>query len=167
MVVDPGEELANLDAGLADRTVTNARRGCPPLRERLPLVERCGCDHRAHLASIADRRVGLRPLLVAYGDAAGPDFDARFFGTRKKARSIVARPVLRSTAPMEVVMRTSLRRSREAKRHRSRKHAFEIDFRCRTTDKGSQVRRAHLRWHKQPSLKIGRASSRERGCQYV
>src|SRR3546814_12318169 len=57
---------------------------------------------------------------------------------------------------MEVVMRTSLRRSREAKRHRSRKHAFEIDFRCRTTDKGSQVRRAHLRWHKQPSLSQAR-----------
>src|SRR3546814_1193346 len=69
-----------------------------------------------------------------------------FSARASKARSIVARPVLRSTAPMEVVMRTSLRRSREAKRHRSRKHAFEIDFRCRTTDKGSQVRRAHLRW---------------------
>src|SRR3546814_15605576 len=74
----------NLDAGLSDRTVTNARRGCPPLRERLPLVELCGFDHLAHLASIADRRVGLRPLLVAYGAAAGPDFDARFFGTRKQ-----------------------------------------------------------------------------------
>src|SRR3546814_12885243 len=74
--------LDKLEAGLSDRTVTNARRGCPPLRERLPLVELCGFDHLAHLASIADRRVGLRPLLVAYGDAAGPDFDARFFGTR-------------------------------------------------------------------------------------
>src|SRR3546814_6144868 len=59
-----------------------------------------------------------------------------FSARASKARSILARPVLRSTAPMEVVMRTSLRRSREAKRHRSRKHAFEIDFRCRTTDKG-------------------------------
>src|SRR3546814_3221792 len=79
-----------------------------------------------------------------------------FSARASKARSILARPVLRSTAPMEVVMRTSLRRSREAKRHRSRKHAFEIDFRCRTTDKGSQVRRAHLRWHKQPSLSQAR-----------
>src|SRR3546814_6642793 len=77
IVDDAGQELDNLDAGLSDRTVTNARRGCPPLRERLPLVELCGFDHLAHLASIADRRVGLRPLLVAYGDAAGPDFDAR------------------------------------------------------------------------------------------
>src|SRR3546814_1274216 len=83
-----------------------------------------------------------------------------FSARASKARSIVARPVLRSTAPMEVVMRTSLRRSREAKRHRSRKHAFEIDFRCRTTDKGSQVRRAHLRWHKQPSLSQARVFCR-------
>src|SRR3546814_12691909 len=45
---------------------------------------------------------------------------------------------------MEVVMRTSLRRSREAKHHRSRKHAFEIDFRRSTTDKESQVRSAHF-----------------------
>src|SRR3546814_12691910 len=37
-----------------------------------------------------------------------------FSARASKARSIVARPVLRSTAPMEVVMRTSLRRSREA-----------------------------------------------------
>src|SRR3546814_10228840 len=41
-------------------------------------------------------------------------------------------------------MRTSLRRSREAKHHRSRKHAFEIDFRRSTTDKESQVRSAHF-----------------------
>src|SRR3546814_10295052 len=39
IVDDAGQELDNLDAGLSDRTVTNARRGCPPLRERLPLVE--------------------------------------------------------------------------------------------------------------------------------
>src|SRR3546814_11720172 len=61
-----------------------ARLCGPPLRWRLPLVVLCGFVHLAHLASIADRRVGLRPLLVAYGDAAGPDFDARFFGTRKQ-----------------------------------------------------------------------------------
>src|SRR3546814_687075 len=68
---------------LSDSSVANARCGCPPLRERLPLVELCGFDHLAHLASIADRCVSLGPLFVAYGDAAGPDFDARFFGTRK------------------------------------------------------------------------------------
>src|SRR3546814_8697480 len=57
IVDDAGQELDNLDAGLADRTVTNGRRGRPPLRARLPLVEHCGLDHLSHLASIADRPV--------------------------------------------------------------------------------------------------------------
>src|SRR3546814_19299243 len=82
IVDDAGQELDNLDAGLSDRTVTNERRGCPPLRERLPLVELCGFDHPAHLASIADRLVGLRPPRVAYGVASGPDFCHRFFSPR-------------------------------------------------------------------------------------
>src|SRR3546814_20841485 len=69
---------------LSDSSVANARCGCPPLRERLPLVELCGFAHLAHLASIADRCVSLGPLFVAYGDAAGPAFDARFFGPRKQ-----------------------------------------------------------------------------------
>src|SRR3546814_687078 len=67
-----------------------------------------------------------------------------FSARASQARSIVERPVLRLTAPMEVVMRTSLRRSRESKHHRSRKHSFEIDFRRSTTDKESQVRSAHF-----------------------
>src|SRR3546814_15196895 len=75
--------ISDWSSDVCSSDLTNARRGCPPLRERLPLVELCGFDHLAHLASIADRRVGLRPLLVAYGVAAGPDFDARFFGPRK------------------------------------------------------------------------------------
>src|SRR3546814_15184028 len=79
IVDDAGQELDNLDAGLSDRTVTNARRGCPPLRERLPLVELCCFDHLPHLASIADRRVGLRPTPVAYVDPAGPLLAPRMF----------------------------------------------------------------------------------------
>src|SRR3546814_4500602 len=67
IVDDAGQELDDLDAGLSDSSVANARCGCPPLRERLPLVELCGFDHLAHLASIADRCVSLGPLFGVLG----------------------------------------------------------------------------------------------------
>src|SRR3546814_7298621 len=72
IVDDAGQELDDLDAGLSDSSVANARCGCPPLRERLPLVEFCGFDHLAHLARLADRCVSLGPLFGVLGDAAGP-----------------------------------------------------------------------------------------------
>src|SRR3546814_7478790 len=58
IVDDAGQELEILDAGPSERTVTNERRGFPPLRHRLPLVERCGTDHLAHQASLAARHAG-------------------------------------------------------------------------------------------------------------